>query len=94
MAIPMVTPSHSLSGEELEVDEQLAEMLEPWNLNPDDFKGREFETREEVQSVKRKLGAKHGYQFEELFGRRRSLEYSIPTSRILSVLDFLSVIGA
>ena len=67
MAIPMVTPSRSLSGEELEVDEQLAEMLEPWNLNPDDFRGREFETREEVQSVKRKLGAKRGYQFEKLF---------------------------
>ena len=67
MAIPMVTPSHSLSGEELEVDEQLAEMLEPWNLNPDDFKGREFETREEVQTVKRKLGAKRSYQFGELF---------------------------
>tara|TARA_B100001250_G_scaffold311988_1_gene273960 strand:+ start:1005 stop:2309 length:1305 start_codon:yes stop_codon:yes gene_type:complete len=67
MSIPMVTPSHSLTGEELEVDDQLREMLEPWGLKAEDFKGREFETRQKVQSAKRETGSERGYQFDQLF---------------------------
>ena len=67
MAIPMATPSRSLEGSDLRIDEQLTAILEPWGLDVHAFKGKEFETREAVQKAKRKQGLEKGYQFKNLY---------------------------
>lgn len=41
----------------------LAATLEKWELDPADFKGREFETREAIQQQMRKLGPGRGYTY-------------------------------
>lgn len=54
-------PSHQLldKGEPL-MNPSLAAMLEKWELDPEEFKGREFETREAIQKQMRVLGPQRG----------------------------------
>lgn len=63
MRISMGIPSRSLTGNDLRIHESLAAMLRPWGLDPKDFEGREFETREALQAVKRKLGPARGFGY-------------------------------
>jgi phenylpropionate dioxygenase-like ring-hydroxylating dioxygenase large terminal subunit len=48
------------NGKDL-MDPALAMRMEGWGLDPDDFAGREFESREAVQEQMRKLGPDMGY---------------------------------
>jgi len=66
MAIKMGTPARSLQSKDLKIDEQLAAMLVPWGLNPNDFQGREYETRRALQGAKRERGIERGYQIKDL----------------------------
>lgn len=66
MAMKMATPARRMEPEEVRVDEQLAAMIEPWGLRAEDFEGREYEIREEVQRAKRRLGPERGYRVEQL----------------------------
>ena len=66
MAIKMGIPAKSLAEKDLHIDDQLASMLEPWGLNPQDFEGREFETRESLQKAKRAMGEDRGYVIGDL----------------------------
>ncbi len=58
------SPSHRLlaTGEPL-MKPALEATLKAWELNPDDFRGREFDTREALQQAKRKLGPERGYTY-------------------------------
>ncbi|MDX1581303.1 MAG: aromatic ring-hydroxylating dioxygenase subunit alpha, partial [Alphaproteobacteria bacterium] len=55
-------PSHAMMerGEE-PMREPLISVLKMWELNPEDFEGRERECREALQQAKRELGPKRGY---------------------------------
>ncbi len=66
MAIKMGIPAKSLKMKHLRIDEQLEAMLVPWGLNPVDFQGREYETREALQKAKRHLAADKGYRISDL----------------------------
>ena len=66
MAIKMGTPAKSLQSKNLMIDEQLAAMLLAWGLNPDDFHGREYETRSALQKAKRERGGERGYDIKDL----------------------------
>lgn len=54
-------PSIFLPGGKLAIDEPLLSDLKHWGLDPDDFKGREQDTRLALQKQKRKLGAERGH---------------------------------
>jgi len=66
MAIKMGTPAKSLQPKNLMIDEQLAAMLLAWGLNPQDFRGREYETRSALQKAKREKAGERGYDIEDL----------------------------
>ncbi len=51
----------------LKIEEPLAQMMEAWDLNPEDFVDRPREIRKALQIQKRKLGPDRGYHhFEKL----------------------------
>ncbi len=59
-------PSRSLEGTDVSLmREPLISTLKAWDLDPDDFAGREYESREALQQAKRKLGKERGYTHYE-----------------------------
>lgn len=55
-------PSRTLLGKDLPLmNPMLEQHLERWELDPADFEGREFETREAIQEKMRELGPGRGY---------------------------------
>ena len=66
MAIQMGAPARSLENKDLRIDDQLASMLTPWGLDPNDFAGHEYETRLALQRAKRKHAESRGYRIGEL----------------------------
>ena len=66
MAIQMGAPARSLENKDLRIDDQLASMLTPWGLDPNDFAGHEYDTRLALQSAKRKHAESRGYRIGEL----------------------------
>jgi phenylpropionate dioxygenase-like ring-hydroxylating dioxygenase large terminal subunit len=66
MAIQMGTPAQSLKNKDLRIDDQLASMLTPWGLDPNDFTGCEYDTRLALQKAKREHAESKGYQIGEL----------------------------
>ena len=64
MIMPGAGPTKTLRGGEKETLEQLAEEMEFWGLNPDDFrKGKTGEIRKALQKAKRERGAEKGFDF-------------------------------
>jgi phenylpropionate dioxygenase-like ring-hydroxylating dioxygenase large terminal subunit len=58
------TPSHILETKGgVTILEGLAAQLRQWDLDPADFVGREYETREAIQRQMRKLGPERGYKY-------------------------------
>lgn len=56
-------PSRTLLGKDLPLmNPGLEATLERWELDPADFEGREFETREAIQQKMRELGPGRGYE--------------------------------
>ena len=66
MAIQMGAPARSLKNKDLRIDDQLASMLTPWGLDPNDFAGHEYDTRLALQRAKRKQAESRGYRIGEL----------------------------
>lgn len=66
MAIQMGAPARSLENKDLRIDDQLASMLTPWGLDPNDFAGREYDTRLALQRAKREHAESRGYRIGEL----------------------------
>ena len=66
MAIQMGAPARSLENKDLRIDDQLASMLTPWGLDPNDFAGHEYDTRLALQRAKRKHAESRGYRIGEL----------------------------
>ena len=66
MAIKMGIPAKSLQSKNLMIDDQLAAMLLAWGLNPEDFHGREYETRSALQKAKRERAGERGYDITDL----------------------------
>ena len=66
MAIQMGAPARSLENKDLRIDDQLAFMLTPWGLDPNDFAGHEYDTRLALQRAKRKHAESRGYRIGEL----------------------------
>ena len=66
MAIQMGAPARSLENKDLRIDDQLASMLTPWGLDPNDFAGREYDTRLALQRAKREHAESKGYRIGEL----------------------------
>ena len=66
MAIKMGTPAKSLQSKNLMIDDQLAAMLLAWGLDPEDFRGREYETRSALQKAKREKAGERGYDIKDL----------------------------
>ena len=66
MAIQMGAPARSLEYKDLRIDDQLAAMLTPWGLDPNDFAGHEYDTRLALQRAKRKHAESRGYRIGEL----------------------------
>ena len=66
MAIQMGAPARSLEKKDLRIDDQLASMLTPWGLDPNDFAGREYDTRLALQRAKREHAESRGYRIGEL----------------------------
>jgi len=60
-------PSRRLPAHKPLMTEPIAAELQRWDLDPDDFRGREYETRQAVQQQKRKLGVERGFiHYEKL----------------------------
>jgi phenylpropionate dioxygenase-like ring-hydroxylating dioxygenase large terminal subunit len=66
MAMKMATPARRLPADQVRIDEQLAAMIQPWGLDPDDFRGREFDVRPALQRVKRELAPGRGFRIDGL----------------------------
>ena len=66
MAIQMGTPARSLENKDLRIDDQLASMLTPWGLDPNDFVGSEYDTRLALQRAKREHAESKGYRIGDL----------------------------
>jgi len=66
MAIKMGAPAKSLQSKNLIIDEQLSAMLLAWGLSPEDFHGREYETRLALQKAKRERATERGYEISDL----------------------------
>ena len=62
----MGAPARSLENKDLRIDDQLASMLTPWGLDPNDFAGREYDTRIALQRAKREHAESRGYRIGEL----------------------------
>ena len=62
----MGAPARSLKNKDLRIDDQLASMLTPWGLDPNDFAGHEYNTRLALQRAKRKHAESRGYRIGEL----------------------------
>ncbi|MEM9712713.1 MAG: SRPBCC family protein, partial [Actinomycetota bacterium] len=54
-------PSRSVPAERLALREPLLSMLRSWDLDPQEFAGREYETRTSLQSRMRELGPERGH---------------------------------
>ncbi|CAO1648973.1 aromatic ring-hydroxylating oxygenase subunit alpha [Parasphingorhabdus sp. NYA22] len=64
MIMPGAGPTKTLRGGEKETLEQLAEEIQFWGLDPDDYRnGKTGEIRLALQKAKRELGAEKGFDF-------------------------------
>lgn len=63
MFMPGSRPTSALKGEIDEVISMMREELEFWDLNPDDYRENPHAMREDLQKVKRKTGAKKGFDY-------------------------------